>query len=168
MGKKFDNMDKPLPMFDPVHERPINPLDPATVRADDWLWTCRYYLVKEVKSDSVLLEDREHGSMREVKIPDITKDLSSASYYDPHKIIRVSLTEMIDILTTTWTQPFTVGYVKKDGQERVLTGYLLRSKGQVGKSLAIDLNLPKEKCIRWVNHLTLTSLITGGTLFKLR
>ena len=170
MGKKpqkFDDMDEPLPKPDPVHERPTHPTDPAKVAKGDIVCIYSYAKVKEATGggESLLVEDLLLGGEFSIDGRDMISAVAIADYYA--ETIRVSKTDMAKILTRTGGKPFTVAFVKKDGQERVLRGFHLSHEEMFGRSLCLDLDLPKEDNLRLVDHRTLVSLIVGGVRFLL-
>jgi len=170
MAKKqqtFDDMDKPLPRPDPVHERPTHPTDPEKVAVEDIVCIYSYAKVKEVtgKGEALLVEDLLLGGEFTIDGRDMVAAVASANYFA--ETVRVSRTQMAKILVSTWGKPFSVAFVKKDGQERVLRGYLTGHEEMFGRSLCVDLELPKDDNLRLVDHRTLVSLITGGVRYML-
>jgi hypothetical protein len=166
-AKKFDDMDQPLPRPDPVHERPTHPTDPAKVAKGDIVCIYSYTKVKETTGDgeSLLVEDLILGGEFSIDGKDMVAAVASADYYA--ETVRVSKTQMAKILTSTWGKPFSVAFVKKDGQERVLRGYLLSHEEMFGRSMCVDLDLAKDDNIRLVDHRSLVYLIVGGVKFAL-
>jgi hypothetical protein len=165
--KKFDNMDEPLPKPDPVRDRPTHPVDPAKVAVKDIVCIYSYARVKEVGADSesLLVEDLLLGGEFNIEGRDMIAAVASADFFA--ETIRVSKTEMARILTTTHGKPFTVAFVKKDGQERVLRGYFLSHEEMFGRSLCLDLDLEKTDNLRLVDHRSLVSLVVEGVRYIL-
>ena len=166
-AKKFDNMDEPLPRIDPVHDRPMHPTDPDKVAKGDIVCIYSYVQVKEVvnQGEALLVADLLMGGEFSIDGREMIAALASADYYA--ETVRVSKTQMAKILITTGGKPLTVAFVKKDGQERVLRGFYLNHEEMFGRSLCLDLELPKDDNLRLVDHRSLVSLVVGGTRFLL-
>lgn len=165
--KKFDNMDESLPRPNPVRERPTHPVDPAKVEVGNIVCIYSYAKVKEVgsNSESLLVEDLVLGGEFNIEGRDMIAAVASADFFA--ETIRISKTEMAKILTMTHGKPFTVAFVKKDGQERVLRGYFLKHEEMFGRSLCLDLDEAKEDNLRLVDHRSLVSLVVDGVRYML-
>jgi hypothetical protein len=193
--RKFDNMDEPLPRPDPVHDRTKHPLDPAKIEVGHIMRMSTYVRVVEVSDDrkSVTVDDLgPAGGMFTIDGEEMIRLLESAD--DIVATERINKTQMARTLVSTRGEPFTVAFVKKDGQERVMRGHHLKHEEWFGRSLCLDLDLLKEfnetkaKAIaagksgtdaeaeahaktggylRLVDHRNLVSLVVGGVQFLL-
>jgi hypothetical protein len=167
--KKFDNMDEPLPRPDPVHDRPSHPVDPATVKVGDYMSMHINLQVKEVGPEGLVVEDLDNGGTFNIDGADMIKTLKSASYHAED--VRLSLSDMVRILITSFGLPFTAAYVKKDGQEREMKAINIHNEELFGRSLVRDLELPKDEKqsnLRLVDHRTMSSLVVDGVRYLIR
>jgi hypothetical protein len=165
MPKKFDNMDEPLPRPNPVYDRPTHPTDPAKVEVGHIVCVYSYGRVTEIIDEDLTVDDLVLGGTFTIEGNDMIAAVASADQYA--ETVRISKTEMAKILTTTHGKPFTVNFVKKDGQERILRGYFRSHEEMFGRSLCVDLELPKDDNLRLVDHRSLVSLIVGGVRYML-
>jgi hypothetical protein len=165
--KKFDNMDEPLPKPDPVHDRPTHPLDPDKIEKGNILCIRNYVQVLDVTAgaESMTVKDLIDGGEFTIDGRDMIVGLASADYFAD--TVRISKSQMVEILTTSFGVPFTVAFVKKDGQQRVLRGYLIRHEEKFGRCLCLDLELEQDDNLRLVDHRTLESLVVGGVRYLL-
>lgn len=93
-----------------------------------------------------------------------------------NETVKVSRTQMAQLLIESHNRPFTVVFDKlesKDGKdkERKLRGRLISHEALLGRSLVEDLDLPineKGGRTRLVDHRTLKSLIVDGTRYELK
>jgi hypothetical protein len=146
-------------------ERPTHPTDPAKVEVGHIVCIYGYGKVTAVDpaAESVTVMDPVRGKQLVVDGNDMIQDMASADQFA--ETIRVSQTEMIDLLISSGGRPFTVDFIKKQGQERRLRGYFLSVDMRRGRSRCIDLDETDEKKIRLVDHRTLELLILGGVRY---
>jgi hypothetical protein len=153
-GRKFDDA-----------ERPTHPTDPAKVKVDDIVCVYGYAKVVTVEDggESLTVLDLVRGRTFAIDGADMIRDLASADQFS--ETIRVSQTDLIDLLTSSGGRPFCVDFIKKQGQERRLRGYFLSVDHRRGRSRCLDFDEPSDKKIRLVDHRTLELLILGGVRY---
>lgn len=101
---------------------------------------------------------------------------ASLSADQVHETVKVSRTQMAQLLIESHNRPFTVVFDKQDSKdgkdrERKLRGRLISHEALLGRSLVEDLDLPineKGGRTRLVDHRTLKSLIVDGTKYELK
>jgi hypothetical protein len=193
MGKKKFDVDRPLPRFDPVRDRPERPIDPARIEPGDIVLLKAYCMVSEVQGggagggavETLVVEDLIRGGSFPVDGADLLKSLASADQYDKDNQLKTSRTNIAKILITSGGEPITVAWVTNDGTQRVLRGHFKSFADMFGYSYCIDLEVAKknleleaknrtlpemerekpDSIIREVNHKTLEYLILGGTCY---
>jgi hypothetical protein len=157
----------------PVHEtRETFKVDPAKVKPND-LMAIIYYV-------KVGLVDKNHQGM---VVKDISRGLSeirvngselissslSADFFE--KEVKATMTDLLEIFTTSPNRPLTVCFLKKDGSERVLRGRWLSEVPKRGYSYCEDMDVvktDKEKGIREVDHRNIQWLVVDGVKYVLK
>lgn len=91
------------------------------------------------------------------------KTYSSSKFSKTEKVTKTRLAE---ILVTAGDKPFTVEYVKQNGEPRTLIGRLITPEPLMGRSLVEDF-FTDQSGLRQVDHRTIQSIIIGGTKFIL-
>jgi len=79
--------------------------------------------------------------------------------------VNASLTEVVEKLMKAETKPFSVGFVKKNGVERVLRGRMITPDGALGRSTVIDFDVVGGSPLRQVDHRTIKWLVMGNTKY---
>ena len=79
--------------------------------------------------------------------------------------VNVSLTEVVEKLMKAEARPFSVGFVKKNGEERVLRGRMVTPDGALGRSTVIDFDVMGGSPLRQVDHRTIKWLVMGNTKY---
>lgn len=92
--------------------------------------------------------------------------LNEASYSADqfHEERKASMTEVAEILVRSFNIPFTVCFLKQEGEERVLRGRLIAPEPLLGRSHVEDLDIegPPASRFRLVDHRGLKWLIVNG------
>lgn len=83
--------------------------------------------------------------------------------------IKLPLTELATTFTKVGTRPFTVGFIKQDGTERLLRGRMVRPDNVLGQSLVQDLDIQSigQNPLRTVDHRSIKFLIVSNTFYGL-
>lgn len=125
--------------------------------------------VTEVYSNGdVLVEDLDGLNQKFVIKGDFSKACSSAIQYSTTK--KVTKTELVRKLMNARDRVFSVWFVKQDGTKRELTGILVESNNEFGRSDVIDLDIPAsdKNRRRQVDHNTMYSLIINDIKYDLK
>lgn len=93
---------------------------------------------------------------------ELVDQVYSADFFD--KTETKSLTELAQLLSTSFNIPFTVSFEKQDGKERILRGRLKSPEPLLGRSYVEDLD-KKENRIRLVDHRHLNWMIVNGVKY---
>lgn len=129
----------------------------------------KYYAkVAAVSGDGAHLKvtDVDRGKSFNVDGTDLIQAAYSADQYETE--VKVSQTEVIDVLMRSYNLPFTACFEKACGEERVLRGRLIEPDGRRGRSHVEDLDLPadtKGGRQRQIDHRTLKWLIVAGVKY---
>jgi hypothetical protein len=154
-------------------ERRFHKLDCTKVRKDDILAIINYVKVTSVDCDGT----KKAGTLLNVKNLDtdvaikvegeaLIGNSQSADRYEEE--VKVSQSEMIDLLMASYNRPLTVVYDKKDGSERTLRGRYIHPEARRGYSYVEDLDNPVGDRRRQVDHRTLKMLIVDGVKYVLK
>lgn len=90
----------------------------------------------------------------------------SGDHFD--REVDVSLTKLAEEFTKVGTRPFTVTYIKKNGEVRTLRGRMLTPDNVLGRSTVLDFDVDKGSPLRQVDHRTLQSLVVSGVKYTVR
>lgn len=94
----------------------------------------------------------------------LVERVSSADLFS--KTVKVNRTEMARFLMESAGRPFTVEFIKVNGDTRILRGTFLSSEPLLGRSMVIDYD--DNNGIKQVDHRTLKSLILNDVKYKLK
>lgn len=94
----------------------------------------------------------------------IEAGLSADQYSASNKVTH---TEIAKRLIESWGKPFTVVFVKANGEQRTLRGRLVSSEHLLGRSMVEDLDAVAhgKNGLRQVDHRTIESLILDGVKY---
>lgn len=124
-----------------------------------------YYKIKEITDRTVLLEDVYTNE--EISLEKRALDRATGATSFSQEMV-ASKTEIVNKLLESGHSPFTVEFVKTNGETRVLSGTFLKSEPLFGRSLVKDLLSTDEYKIRAVDHRTIKSLILKGIKYHVR
>lgn len=110
--------------------------------------------------------DRRLGSEIEIRGTPLIESLVSADSYQT--TVKVTRGEMARLLTGAGSKPFTVEFVKSDGEDRTLRGVLVEHEDLMGRSSVRDLDIEQGMPLRQVDHRTIFSLILAGVKYTLK
>lgn len=89
---------------------------------------------------------------------------ASADQFQETEIL--SRTKIAEILVTAFNRPFSVNFVKQNGEERTLRGRLVNSEHLMGRSMVEDLDVDADSHrLRQVDHRTINWLIVDGVKY---
>lgn len=146
-----------------------NPLDPKTLKTNDIVTVIYYTTVKTTHPDTAewYVENiDEPGKIIRIQGKELIEKAFSADYFAEE--IKVSKLQAAEILTQSANKPFTVNFIKSDGQERTLRGRLLRPESLLGRSMVEDLDEPGPIKLRQVDHRTIQFIIVNGTKYTVK
>ena len=95
----------------------------------------------------------------------IEKSMSADQHQD---IQKVSKTRAAELLINSTNRPFTVSFLKTDGEERVLRGRLVKPEPLLGRSMVEDMELKGVNRLRQVDHRTIQYLIVDGVKYTVK
>jgi len=136
-----------------------------TLKKGDLFGSLNYFVVHEVRKNMVIFRDLRDG--REWGLPlshadEIMEYSCSADIVDREE--KASLSRIIDKLLTSGYKPFTVEFVKQNGEERVLRGAFIEHEQKLGRSIVQDLDKGDDGICQ-VDHRTIKSLIIDGVKY---
>lgn len=152
--------------------RTVHPVDPAKVKDGD-LMAFTYY--GTVKTISKLMEGGHKLWVEGVAGgPDsfgvngdklIGASTSADQYHEEQKITKTAAAEL---LVSAYNRPFTVCFVKQEGEERVLRGRLVQPEPLLGRSHVEDLDITEGHRLRLVDHRTIKWLVLEGVRYLVK
>jgi hypothetical protein len=142
--------------------------DASEVTAGNIVAITSYARVVGGMYDRIAVTDLDTGVDYDIQGSALIKRLASADHYTEEK--KVSRTEMAETLVASRNTPFTVRFVKKDGEDRRLRGRLIKPEAILGRSMVEDFD--KEGGVRdrisQVDHRTIYELIVDGVKYTLK
>lgn len=147
-------------------ERKKHPTDPAQIKAGDLLAVIHYAKVttSNRNGEELFIEDVDSpGKIIRVQGKELVERALSAD--QSQEEIKVTKMQAAEILIESHNKPFTVNFVKADGNERTLRGRLIRPEPLLGRSMVEDLDEPTSNKLRQVDHRTINWLIVEGVKY---
>lgn len=123
----------------------------------------RYAKVKNVVGDSVEAKDLDGPETFTIEGCKLLSFLDSADDYAADHA--VSKTVLSNVLSNAGDKPFTVCFIKQNGELRKLRGRLFDPNTGLGRSIVEDLDIPEEDRFREVDHRTIQSLIIDNVKY---
>lgn len=144
-----------------------HPVNPVGVNTGDLMAFTYYGFVsdKNLGGDVLTIQGLDGVGRFEVRGANLVSSGSSADFVAEER--KVSRTDVADALVSSAGKPFTVCFIKKDGEERILKGRFIRQDRLMGRSLVEDMQRSAEDSdpIRQVCHRTLQWLICDGVKY---
>lgn len=157
-------------------DRPVHKVEPKKVKSGDVMSITHYVKVKYSQFSGTRLgvEGLDEGIDEfQINGESLVENMSSADQFQEERF--VTKTKAAEILISTHGKPFTVCYKKQGseskgdvGEERILRGRLLEPEPLMGRSKVEDLDEPKGKRFRLVDHRTVLFIVTGGCKFTVK
>lgn len=117
--------------------------------------------------DSLLVQNLDdHDSPITINGETLIEKSLSADQYEVEQ--KVSKTKAAELLVNSTNRPFTVSFLKTDGEERVLRGRLVKPEPLLGRSMVEDLELKGVNRLRQVDHRTIQHLIVDGVKYMVK
>ncbi len=134
------------------------------VRVGDIMSFVYYGRVTDVSYNKIELQniDDENDTLYVVG-QQFINDSSSADKYNEVK--RITKTHAAELIVNSHGKPFTVVFVKKNGQQRKMRARLVNPEPLLGRSIVEDLDLSPVDRVRQVDHRTLVSLIIDNVKY---
>lgn len=131
----------------------------CAIKKGDLLCDLHYFTVSDINETGAYFKDVSTGEEWSVPIKFVNsaiKDAWSAeSFKKEEKLCR---SEVVRRLLDAGVRPFTVEFIKADGEDRKLRGTFLKGEPTLGRSIVKDLDLSEDN-VRLVDHRTIKSLI---------
>lgn len=96
----------------------------------------------------------------------IEQTLYSGNKYEKEE--KISRTEAVNILRNAGDTVFTVRFEKQDGKMRDLTGHLINSENEFGRSNVIDLNITSGHNQRQIDHRTISWIVFKNVKYTVK
>lgn len=138
------------------------------LKVGDLFCDLHYYTVHELRKDMVIFKD-SNGSewgMPNKHVEEVLREAWSADKYKEEKV--VGHTEVAQCLLDAGMRPFTVEYIKANGEDRVLRGTFVQSEPIMGRSIVRDMDVKEGGNLRQVDHRTIKSLILDGVKYNVK
>jgi hypothetical protein len=126
-----------------------------THKKDDIVSMTKYFRVVTASNSKVVATDMDNNEAVEIKGTQLVESLSSADLFDSTQ--KQSKTELAEILIGANVRPFTVVFVKQNGEKRTMRAKFISTEPLLGRSIVSDLD--DEFKIKQVDHRTIESII---------
>lgn len=152
--------------------RKTNKTEPAKVKKDDLIALTYYVKVENVMQNGERLSVRDVvGDTGVIDVNGKSLIANALSADQSAETVKVTKTQLAQLLIDSTNRPFTVVFEKQDGTPRTLRGRLISHEALLGRSMCEDLDLkPDEKGgrVRLVDHRTLKSLTVDGVQYEVK
>lgn len=146
----------------------MNKINPQKVNVGDVMAFVNFVKVTETQNNGEVLVvkglDDSDKAIRVAGTDLIEHSLSADQFVEEKKVSR---TDLIKVLITSYNRPLTVCFIKKNDEERVLRGRFIRHEEFYGRSIVEDLDAagtPAQR-IREADHRTLQWLIVDNVKY---
>lgn len=138
------------------------------LKKDDLVAIVRYAKVKAVdaRNQRITVVDTDDKTEFDINGDPMIDSLKTGSLFE--KTTKVTMTRAAEILSTSFNTPFTVHFVKQDGEERTLRGRLVSTEPLLGRSNCEDLDVTEKHRLRLVDHRTIKWIIVNGEKFEVK
>lgn len=139
------------------------------VKKGDILAFTYYVKIKDISADTIIVEGLNDGTPPEFSVHGQKLIESSTSADQFHEQVTVTSTKVGEILASAGINPFTVCFLKKEGDTRILRGHYLGQDGLRGYALVQDLDIKETKDrFRKVDNRTIEWLILEGVKYTVK
>jgi hypothetical protein len=150
--------------------RAVNKVNPAKVKAGDLMAIVQYVQVTQVRNNGeTLFVNDLNSSLKDIRIQgaELVQECLSADQYAEEK--KVTMTNLAEVLISSFNRPLTVCFIKTDNTERVLKGRFIATEPLMGRSHVEDLEIDRtQHRLRLVDHRTVQWLIVDGVKYSLK
>ena len=136
------------------------------IKQGDLILTLSWSKVKRVHDDELSLVDVDSGMDFQMLGKSLIDACQSADSSD--STVKATKTKLAEVLVSSFNRPITVCFTKADGSERILRGRLVKPEPLLGRSSVEDLELPKGKRLRLVDHRSIKWITVGGVKHTLK
>lgn len=140
------------------------------IKVGDIMCDLHYFKVKTKNDQVITFEDVTTGQEWGMPTASIDENLDSVWSADAvEKDETLCRTSVINKLMEAGIRPFTVEYVKLNGDNRKIRGRFIKSEPLLGRSVVVDLdkvNGDDDTAIRQIDHRTIKSLILDGVKYN--
>jgi hypothetical protein len=126
-----------------------------THKKDDIVSITKYFRVVTATNSRITATDMDNNEAIEIKGTQLVESLSSADLFDSTQ--KQSKTELAEILIGANVRPFTVVFIKQNGEKRTMRAKFISTEPLLGRSIVSDLD--DEFKIKQVDHRTIESII---------
>ncbi len=152
--------------------RKSNPVMPTEVKKDHLMAFIYWVKVESVACNGEDLSILDVvGSAGKIRVQGQSLVAGSLSADQYKETVKVSKTQLAQLLVDSSNRPFTIVFEKQDKTNRTLRGRLISHEALLGRSMVEDLDLPlneKGGRVRLVDHRTLKSLVVDGVKYELK
>lgn len=137
----------------------------CVIKKGDLLCDLHYFVVSDINDTGAYFKDVSSGEEWSVPIKFLNaaiKDAWSAENFEKEE--KLCRGEVVRRLLDAGIRPFTVEYIKADGEDRKLRGTFLKGEPTLGRSIVKDLDL-QENNVRMVDHRTIKSLVIDNVKY---
>ena len=126
--------------------------------------------VKSVISDSEVHVEDLDGLGCEIKLrgKELIETATSSDQFKEEE--KVGKTRAAEILVHSVNRPFTVSFIKQDGQEKTMRCRLIKPEPLLGRSMVenLDLAISEKGRLRQVDHRTINWIIVDGVKYTVK
>ncbi len=152
--------------------RKTNKTEPTKVKKDDLIALTYYVKVENVMQNGERLSVRDVvGDTGVIDVNGKNLIANALSADQSAETVKVTKTQLAQLLIDSTNRPFTVVFEKQDGTSRTLRGRLISHEALLGRSMCEDLDLKADEKggrVRLVDHRTLKSLTVDGVLYEVK
>lgn len=135
------------------------------IKKGDVLGDLHYFTVVDVNDSGAFFKDVDTGEEWSVPIKFLSAALKDAWHTENYNSeIKLCRSEVVRTLLEVGVRPFTVEYIKADGEDRKLRGVFIKGEPTMGRSIVKDLDRVEDN-IRMVDHRTIKSLIVDNVKY---
>ena len=137
------------------------------MKRGDLICVRKWAKVENAHRDSVTCVDVDLDEDFQINGKRLINQCSSADQFEETK--KLSMTDLAQLLPTLRNTPFTVEFIKQDGNARTLRGRFISEDKGLGRSMVHDLDKPHDgNRTRLVDHRTITRIIANNTEYVLK
>jgi hypothetical protein len=151
-------------------ERKTNKIESSDIKAGEIISLVYYVKVKSVISDSEVHVEDLDGLGCEIMLrgKELIETATSSDQFKEEE--KVGKTRAAEILVHSVNRPFTVSFIKQDGQEKTMRCRLIKPEPLLGRSMVenLDLAISEKGRLRQVDHRTINWIIVDGVKYTVK
>ncbi len=155
-----------------MNDRKTHGVDVTKINKGDLMTFTYWVTVKDkLKQNNVeilrVIDVNDQLAVFEIRGKELVESGTSADQF--HENQKITKTAAAQLLIESHNKPFTVSFMKQDGQERVLRGRLVKHEALLGRSMVEDLDsTDKKNRMRQVDHRTLNWIVVDGMRYEIK